>query len=149
MPTGRWPDAAAVVDGLIYIMGEQINIGTPTQAVEVYDPSTNTWTKKPDRPAWTSGRAETINGQIYLFAFTVASYNPKTEVWTREPDMPTGRVYPSISVVNGRIYAIGGSLGWDSPGLSAVEEFTPNLPGAAVSPRGKLPALWGTLKVSR
>ena len=46
--------------------------------------------------------------------------NPK---WTRKADMPTGRSHPSTSVVNGKIYAIGGIIGMEA--ASTVEEYNP------------------------
>jgi hypothetical protein len=42
--------------------------------------------------------------------------------WTKKADMPTARCGLSTSVVNGKIYAIGGSNG---NALSAVEEYDP------------------------
>jgi hypothetical protein len=46
------------------------------------------------------------------------------DVWTRKADMPTARAELSTSVVDGKIYAIGG---WRPPDeqLSIVEEYDP------------------------
>jgi N-acetylneuraminic acid mutarotase len=44
------------------------------------------------------------------------------DTWTRKADMPTGRAAPASSVVNGRIYVIGG--GGEVP-LSIVEVYDP------------------------
>ena len=46
------------------------------------------------------------------------------DTWTKKADMPTARCYLSTSVVNGKIYAIGG---YDSKknSLSTVEEYDP------------------------
>jgi len=43
--------------------------------------------------------------------------------WTKKADMPTARDYLSSSVVNGKIYVIGGSIGNNL--LSTVEEYDP------------------------
>jgi RNA polymerase sigma factor (sigma-70 family) len=44
--------------------------------------------------------------------------------WTKRADMPTARWGLSTSVVNGKIYAIGGTMN-NSNGISAVEEYDP------------------------
>src|SRR5689334_10448069 len=44
MPTARTEVAAAVLDGLIYVVGGQVDGGNGiTDAVEVYDAGTDTW----------------------------------------------------------------------------------------------------------
>ena len=45
--------------------------------------------------------------------------------WTRKADMPTARSCFSTSVVNGKIYAVGGTKNASSPPLSTVEEYNP------------------------
>jgi N-acetylneuraminic acid mutarotase len=56
------------------------------------------------------------------FAFALPSMSFAQEVqWTTKANMPTARCWFSTSVVNGKIYAIGG---WSGP-LSAVEEYDP------------------------
>jgi len=45
--------------------------------------------------------------------------------WTQKADMPTARSCFSTSVVNGKIYAIGGTKNASSPPLSTVEEYNP------------------------
>jgi len=120
MPTARWGLCTSVVDGKIYaIGGGHIIYGvTYLSTLEVYDPVTDTWTKKADMP---SGRAcaaaSVVNGKIYVIGgspraetdtTTVEEYDPATDTWTRKADMPTMRSFLSTSVVDGKIYAIGG-----------------------------------------
>jgi len=47
--------------------------------------------------------------------------------WTQKADMPTARVIPSASVVDGKIYVIGGAIydGWRAISLPTVEVYTP------------------------
>ena len=47
--------------------------------------------------------------------------------WTTKAPMPTARCYVSTSMVNGKIYAIGGTPAVDAPypGVSTVEEYDP------------------------
>ena len=54
----------------------------------------------------------------------VEEYDPATDQWTQKADMPTGRSGMSTSVVNGKIYVIGGWGEGDQP-LSTVEEYDP------------------------
>jgi predicted secreted protein/N-acetylneuraminic acid mutarotase len=46
------------------------------------------------------------------------------DLWTTKADMPTARTYLSTSVVNGKIYAIGGSPRIEV-GISTIEEYNP------------------------
>ena len=78
-----------------------------------------------------------VNGKIYAIGgqagkagpgggpllSTVEVYDPATDTWKKKADMPTARGWFSTSVVNGKIYAIGGGVG----GLvfSTVEVYDP------------------------
>ena len=55
----------------------------------------------------------------------VEAYNPVTNEWTKKADMPTDRYFFSASVVNNKIYTIGGSFGGPNDILSVVEEYDP------------------------
>lgn len=61
--------------------------------------------------------------------------------WTKRADMPTARNWLSTSVVNGKIYAIGGRAGQTI--LSTVEVYDT---GFAVEAKDKLATSWGKLK---
>ena len=66
--------------------------------------------------------------QLYLLIFILIlpsmSY-AQEDTWTTKADMPTARTCQT-SVVNGKIYAIGGLAHWyDGPVLSTVEEYDP------------------------
>jgi hypothetical protein len=78
----------------------------------------------------------------------VEEYNPVTDTWKKKAKMPTARAWLSTSVVNGKIYAIGGSVDAVVP-LSTVEEYTPEGWPFSVSPQGKLAMMWGQLKVQK
>ena len=144
MPTARYALSSCVINGKIYVIGGMIStfqMVTPafaTQAVEVYDPRTDTWTKKADLPAPKAGAAAAaLNGKIYIFGgtdsdtgsatSTIFEYDPDSDAWTTGPDMPFKRLGLSASVVNGKVYIIGGSaesFPYDSPYLT-VWEFRP------------------------
>jgi hypothetical protein len=49
----------------------------------------------------------------------------QADTWTQRADMPTGRLGLDTSVVNGKIYAIGGYAMGGAPGMRTVEEYDP------------------------
>jgi len=135
MPTARGFHDASVVDGRIYIIGGTSSIpnsGTAILAVEVYEPATDTWTRKANIPARRdAGSTSVVNGKIYAFGGysngrRAHEYDPVADTWTRKADMPTWRVGVSTSVVEGRIYAIGGHPGYSPyPGIAIVDVYDP------------------------
>jgi len=62
---------------------------------------------------------------------TVEIYDPATDSWTRGSDMPTARAGLSTSVVNGKIYAIGGDVQFliGSSGSPFLEIYDPTTDG--------------------
>ena len=93
-----------------------------------------TWTEKADMP---TGRmhlcASAVNGKIYAIGgghmvgefeqalSAVEEYDPATDKWEKRADMRKVAYYLSSSVVDGKIYAIGGG----GPGDCVVEEYDP------------------------
>jgi len=90
-----------------------------------------TWTKKTDMPtARTMVATCVVGGKIYAIAgvdpafSTVEEYDPETDTWAKKASMPTARVLEkALSVVNGKIYAIGGFRAGEI--FSTVEEYDP------------------------
>lgn len=151
---------ASVVNGKIYAMGGAVDINSPgLPTVEVYDPATNTWATKADmltpRVILATSVVEGIiyaiggtlesSGSTWPAISTAEAYNPATDTWTALADMPTARAWIGTSVVDGIIYVIGGAERFLANGLSTVEAFTP-VGVTAVSPQGKLTAIWGSIK---
>jgi N-acetylneuraminic acid mutarotase len=139
MPTKRFVLSASAVNGKIYAIGGKPAHGVaPLTTVEEYDPATNTWTTKADMKTARFGLSTcAVNGKIYAIGgspasespypglATVEEYDPATDTWTTKTDMPARRAYFSTSVVNGKIYAIGGGRDLATSGLSTVEEYDP------------------------
>jgi len=125
MPTARWGLSTSVVDGKIYAIGGGDAKDNPTSTVEEYDPITNTWTKKANMPTPRHHLSTSVvNGRIYAIGgedengiiSVIEEYNPITDKWKKQADMPTNpnnpiekKYYFSSSVVNGKIYIIGGN----------------------------------------
>jgi N-acetylneuraminic acid mutarotase len=149
MPTPRNALSAAVVDGKVYAIGgwgydrpeagwKSIGpsaTGQDFSKVEVYDPETNTWTTRADMPTPRShmtvsafgGKIYAIGGGARIVAGRSGEWLPVLEVydtaknrWARAADLPTPRFALSSTVVNGRIYVMGG--GAFSRGAASSDE---------------------------
>jgi N-acetylneuraminic acid mutarotase len=133
MPATRSNLSTSVVDGTIYAIGGYTGgnggSGPPRSIVEAYDPVTDTWTRSSDMPiAEADHSSAAVDGKIYVIGGdTVQIYNPLTDTWTRGSDRPsTARWYAPVSVVDGKIYSIGGAEGppkWRV--LPTVEQYDP------------------------
>ena len=195
MPTVRSNVSVSVVGGRIYAIGGsklkkyQVPRGFGIESeelptVEMYDPTTDTWTQKADMPTPRKTKTCVVDGKIYAVGGwstateqskleTVEVYDPATDTWAKAQSMNHARCSAAISVVNGEIYAIGG-IGWppnrDPSGqylssryLSNVEVFNPktnqwqertemSVPKAAHSTSvidGKIYVMGGYLKEGR
>jgi N-acetylneuraminic acid mutarotase len=139
MPTPRNALSTAVVDGKVYAIGgwgyerpeggwESIDknlTGQDFSTVEAYDPKTDTWAPRADMPTPRShmtvsalgGKIYAIGGGARIVAGRSAEYRSLLEVydtatnrWTRAADPPNPRANQSSSVVDGRIYVMGGAF---------------------------------------
>jgi N-acetylneuraminic acid mutarotase len=142
MPTARQGLSTSVVNGKIYAIGGASSSSTSYASVETfsvveeYDPATNTWTTKSPMPTergWHS--ANVVDGKIYIIGgtresspgytlrhvLTVEVYDPATDNWSQKGDMPVSRAAGSSSVVDGKIYLIGGY-----GGAQRVDEYDPS-----------------------
>jgi N-acetylneuraminic acid mutarotase/fibronectin type 3 domain-containing protein len=130
MPTTVYAFASATVGGKIYTFGgnsaAQISPGNGylgVTTVQMYNPSTDTWTTKANMP--TARRycaAAAVDGIIYVIggSYKTASttttalaineaYNPATDSWTTKASLPVALHGVTASVANGKIYVIGGA----------------------------------------
>jgi len=136
MSTARCLLSTSVVKGKIYAIGGADNAMVALSIVEEYNPATDTWTEKAEMPTPRLALSTSvINGKIYAIGgitivappwvglSTVEEYDPTTDRWTKRKDMPTARFGLSTSVVNGKIYTIGGWLGLSA--TSTIEEYDP------------------------
>jgi len=144
MPTPRHFPGISVVDGKIYVIGgiRNCEYTSSLSTVEEYDPAADTWTTKTSMPtARTALSACVVNGKIYVIGgasnykstatifSTVEEYDPVTDSWMSIAEMPTARQSLSTNVVDGNIYAIGGSTtAFPWLGNATVEEYEPIAP---------------------
>jgi N-acetylneuraminic acid mutarotase len=121
MPTPRFAPAAAVINGILYVVGGaagNTSTSTPSNALQSYNPATNTWTKLASMPtARGQLAAAALNGEIYAIAGNdgasnnaVEVYNPATNTWAKKNPFPVSDAGLAAAVVNGTLYAVGGNL---------------------------------------
>jgi len=129
MPTARSRLAITAIDGLLYAVGGYSGVASP--AVEVYDPASDTWTKKAPMALRRYGLGVgAIDGTLYAVGGWMngpqaanEAYDPVSDTWTSKAPMPTARTALGVGVVGGVLYAIGGS---NVTGLLAtVEAYQP------------------------
>lgn len=135
LPVARGEHVAAVVDGLLYVIGGRVG-GTATAAtfaehrdtsrVDIYDPATGTWSRGVDAPtARNSAASAVIDGKIYVVggrqfleqpdgnpaSVNVASlevFDPGTGLWSVKAPLPQAAGGLAAAAVGGRLYVVGG-----------------------------------------
>ena len=144
MPVPRG-GSTCVVDGKIYIVGGSAANKKQGRVdnVDVYDPATDTWAAvKSMNHARGVPAVSVVDGKIYVmggvgwpqmpnhpgpFLSSVEVFDPKNNRWTEIAEMPTPKALHTASVIDGRIYVIGG--GFRGNGLfkylSTVEIYDP------------------------
>ncbi len=138
MPTANVYFGACVLSWKIYVIGGAPDPSKVFSSLAVYEPATDTWTTKPsmkNKRAFLS--ACVVAGKIYAIGGTQAfgdfargleymeMYDPLTDMWTDKAPMQQKRFGFAASVVNGKIYAIGGTY----DGINfypTVEEYDPS-----------------------
>lgn len=125
---------ATASNGKIYEMG---GLDTQFQRVlttSVYDPNADTWTAKANMPTarnhlaaaavgdnvYAIGGRALVNG-VEITAKTLDAYSISQDKWTAKAFMQNARSVSSASVVDGKLYAIGGAAGGNI--LSSVEVY--------------------------
>ena len=130
MPNPRNHLSGAAVDGLVYAIGGQYghDAGVQDQKfLDVYDPATDTWTRKADLPSARSHfepGTMVHNDKIIIaggrrggfFFDDVTEYDPATDQWTERCELPENLLAPAAKVFGDRlIVANGGENGTCCP----------------------------------
>lgn len=130
IPTTRGSFGIATVDGKIYVLGGVLvadGLERDLATVEVYDPRTDTWTKRRSMPTPRSQvGAAVVDGKIYAIGgknseSTVEEYDPATDAWRSRATAKFRIRNAGVVAVGGRIYVIGGHR----LGGNAVLEYDP------------------------
>ena len=137
--------ASAVVDNKIYIIGGQDEFTYPMNLalVQIYDPATDTWSFGAPMPTivtnaaagattgvWAPKRIYVIGGMPdkSLDGTKINQvYNPENDSWTAGASMPTARFQLHVTVVNDKLYAMGGAPYFNLQGIGSREneQYTP------------------------
>jgi N-acetylneuraminic acid mutarotase len=126
--------AGGVINGKLYVAGgiDQEWTDHPGNALDVYDPATNTWTTKTPMPTNRYDIAGGImHGKLYAaggyngttILNTVEAYDPSTNTWSAQAPMLTNRYIASGSVINNNFYVAGGIN--SGAVLASVEVYAP------------------------
>jgi N-acetylneuraminic acid mutarotase len=141
MPTGRSGAAAQVVGSNIYVAGGMAGNGASVSVVEIYNPTSNSWSTAPsmgtrrDNPGSAS-----IGGKLYVFGGrtreadgtvtngtldTVEMYDPGVGSWVSRAPMLTGRRTMVVGNLNGRAQVMGGEITQQGDSFTVNEEYDP------------------------
>jgi len=128
MPTARMSLSVNEVNGKIYAIGGADGNGIWFSTVEEYDPMTDRWEKKSNKPTSNISIACVINNQIYNLApweEIIEKYDPAIDKWITLRNVDMGDIFSfSASSINDKIYVIGGTKEGIKP-LSTVYEYDP------------------------
>ena len=137
MPTGRSQQAAAELDGKIYMVG-----GHPANSnVTVFDQRTGTWSavarmaqsRKASVAAVVGGKLYAIGGEDDdELLRSVEAFDPQTGAWAEVVPMPSARSFAGAAVLDGKIYVLGGDSNVDAN--DAVEVYDPQTDTWATAP---------------
>jgi N-acetylneuraminic acid mutarotase len=120
LPTERYDFGSAVFDNKLYIVGGLVlpSPWVPTNRVDVYDPSTDSWTRLADYPKVVHHEGVVAcNNELYVIAgywlriwpsFSVYRYRAAENAWERRADIPIARGAAGAVCVSNKIYVVGG-----------------------------------------
>jgi N-acetylneuraminic acid mutarotase len=108
--------AAVVIDGKFYVAGGFAGFDTPVAALDVYDPTTNTWRTLASMPKGGVAAGAGLHGKFYVvIGGQTYAYNPVTDQWKTRAPAPSGG-FGSVTRVtlDGRTYLFmaTGNQGW-------------------------------------
>jgi N-acetylneuraminic acid mutarotase len=119
-PFARVEAPTAVVDNKIYLFGGFTDDLGASDHVDVYDPATDTWSRKKDMPTRLTHLNTAIDGTTIWFAGgfkgkhpgpvtdEVWKYDIASDTWMAGPPLPERRGGGGLAIVQGRLHYFGG-----------------------------------------
>jgi len=147
--TGRYDHTATLLeDGRLLVAGGSSNNGQFESSVRLYDPRTNTWADAGSMQTARSGQAAVLleSGKVLVaggvttgdtspsYTDTAEIYDPANDSWTTAGTMSTGRLDPTMTVLeDGRVLIAGGTGDVQNGGgingavpLASADVYNPN-----------------------
>jgi N-acetylneuraminic acid mutarotase len=113
-------NGAGVIARKIYVSGGRdldnnspgSDDGFPRSSLYVYDPVTDSWSRKADMPLPSmAGVTGVLNGKLYVLNASFNSfyrYDPSADTWSVLPKCPGVHFRGAAAVINGKLYVAGG-----------------------------------------
>jgi len=151
IPTAVLCPGAAVVNGILYVVGGNTTITGLTDVVEAYDSAHDSWSEKAPLPIADAPALAVDGGLIYTIGgyssgsgriANVYRYNPgsapdtgildaydaSSKSWTSLADMPQAAVAPGAVTLNGLLYCFSGASSGNPYGATfyaTTQAYTP------------------------
>jgi N-acetylneuraminic acid mutarotase len=131
-PNGSFASRAVAFGGLLYLVGATTSYTPDSTRLDIFDPSTNTWSTAPadgllartqfaagndSQYIYVAGGSSTGFNDTAPFYTDFSIYNTATDSWSTSTALPVGLRESAGIVVNGRFYVFGGFK--DGGGLSS------------------------------
>jgi N-acetylneuraminic acid mutarotase len=157
-PFARTEAATALVDGKLYLFGGFIAKLETSSQIDVYDPASDTWSRKKDMPTRPTHANPAVDGHIVWLAGgfqgkhpgpalnEVWKYDAQADTWTPAPPLPEPRAGGGLAIAQGRLHYFGGykadrdTVCADHWSLSLKGEDTWTREADMPNPRGHLAA---------
>jgi YVTN family beta-propeller protein len=129
MPAAAGEGGCAVVNGIIYVIGDTFNYA--------YNPTTDTWSSMTAMPTPRDSFAVAACGnKIYIIGGTEDAsgstcsvnevYDPATNSWATAASMPTARSEMNAATADGKIYVMGGRTAGAYSTVNVTEIYDPS-----------------------
>ena len=114
MPTARHGMKLVMFDEKVWAIGGGSTV-TASQAVESYDPATNSWSSEPSLStgrkwpfAWVANGVIFVAGGYDPYLATVEVFDPISNQWTSAASLPESKGVSDAVVLGGKVYVVAG-----------------------------------------
>jgi N-acetylneuraminic acid mutarotase len=119
LPEPRRLTGATTINGKIYVAGGMSVIDDPAdphyaeavvhKSLFVYDPETNTWTRKADMPRPGVALQAAVLGRLYAYVDgSFLAYSPRIDRWVRLQPPPSRHDFGVMAAAGGKVYLTSG-----------------------------------------